>query len=403
LGSHYILDAQIFDSDPFCHDFGEVLRLQLPYLLLFACFLLFIAIIGFVKKIIADNKKLKIAVGMSGGVDSSVAAYLLKEQGYDVTGVYMQCWNSRADGCKADEDRSDAVAVASKLCLKFETLNFIKEYKEKVIEYFYKEYEAGRTPNPDVMCNKEIKFGMFLQWALKNGYDKVATGHYARVEKIGDSYKLLKGLDESKDQSYFLYLLNQEQLSKTLFPVGEMRKKDLRILANKAGLPTFNKPDSVGICFIGEVDIREFLKKRLKEKQGNVVNKDGEVLGSHDGIQFYTIGQRHGFKLIKYVGLPMYVVGKNVERNELVVGFVGDANKDKFEATDLHWIGGVPETRFTCDIRIRHLGELHEANVALNQTVAFVELKDPVFGVAPGQSVVFYIGDVLIGGGIISC
>jgi len=354
-----------------------------------------------VEKIITD-KVLKIAVGMSGGVDSSVVAYLLKEQGHDVTGVYIQCWDFRPDGCRADEDRADAVAVASKLGIKFETLNFIKEYKEKVIDYFYKEYELGRTPNPDVMCNKEIKFGMFLQWALKNGFDKVATGHYARVEKIGDSYKLLKGLDDSKDQSYFLYLLNQEQLSKTLFPVGEMRKKDLRTLAKKAGITTFDKPDSVGICFIGEVDIREFLKKRLKEKQGNVVNKDGEVIGSHDGIQFYTIGQRHGFKLTKYVGLPMYVVGKNVEKNELIVGFAGEVNKDKIEATDLHWIGDAPESKFRCDVRIRHLGELHKANVTLNQAKAFVELEDPIFGVAPGQSVVFYDGDVLVGGGIIS-
>ncbi len=349
---------------------------------------------------VSGDKK-RIAVGMSGGVDSSVAAYLLKEQGYEIVGVYMQCWDSRADGCRADEDRADAVAVASKLGIKFEYLDFIKEYKEIVIDYFYKEYEAGRTPNPDVMCNKEIKFGLFLEWALENGFDGVATGHYARVEKDDNGYKLMKGLDESKDQSYFLYLLNQDQLSRTMFPVGDMKKSDLRKLAEETGLSTFDKPDSVGICFIGEVNIKEFLKARLPVKVGNVVNSAGEVLGTHEGVQFYTIGQRHGFEIEKYVGLPMYVVGKNVEKNELVVGFAKEVNVSKFKVTDLHWIGEKPADKFECDVRIRHLGELHKADVVVEDGVASLSLVEPIFGVAPGQSAVFYDGDVVLGGGII--
>ena len=212
-----------------------------------------------------NKNKLKIAVGLSGGVDSSVAAYLLKKRGHDVVGVHMQCWDQRGDGCAADEDRADAAEVAGILGIKFEVLNFVDTYKNKVIKYFYSEYEKGRTPNPDVMCNKEIKFGLFLDWAVKAGFDYVATGHYAGILNttgdVGGIYKLLKGVDSSKDQSYFLYLLGQEQLSKTLFPVGDKTKKDVRSIAKEAGLPTHSKPDSVGICFIGDIDVKEFLKQ----------------------------------------------------------------------------------------------------------------------------------------------
>ena len=345
----------------------------------------------------------KVAVGISGGVDSSVAAYLLKEQGYEVTGVYMQCWDTKADGCQADRDRSDAVAVASHLGIKFEYLNFVQEYKDRVIDYFYSEYEAGRTPNPDVMCNKEIKFGLFLDWAMENGYGGVATGHYARVRRNeGGSYELLKGVDVSKDQSYFLYLLGQDQLAKTLFPVGGMIKKELRVLAEKVGIPTFNKPDSMGICFVGEVDIREFLKKRLPEINGSVVNSEGEVIGKHFGVHFYTIGQRHGFELTKYVGLPLYVIGKNVEKNELIVGFAKEVNKKEFYAANLHWVSKIPASTFEADVRIRHLGELHRAKVTFEGDTARVTLNDHIFAVAPGQSAVFYDGDVVLGGGIIT-
>lgn len=345
-------------------------------------------------------KTKRVAVGLSGGVDSSVSAHILKEQGYELTGVYMQCWDEKADGCTAEQDRKDAVAVATKLGIKFEYLNFIKEYNEKVVEYFYKEYQAGRTPNPDVMCNREIKFGLFLKWAMENGFDYVATGHYART----DGKHLLKGVDPGKDQSYFLYVLNEEQLSKTLFPVGGMKKPEVREIAKKLGLVTATKPDSVGICFIGEVDIKDFLKRRLKIVPGNVVNAEGEVIGKHEGVWFYTIGQRHGFKVTKYTGLPMYVVGKNAEKNELIVGHVSEVNKKSFKVEELHWINGLQENEFDCEVRIRHLGEDFACRVifdAKNNT-AEVTLKDNVFGVAPGQSAVFYSGDVCLGGGVIT-
>ncbi|MFA6981872.1 MAG: tRNA 2-thiouridine(34) synthase MnmA [Patescibacteria group bacterium] len=343
------------------------------------------------------NKRIKVAVGVSGGVDSSVSAYLLKEQGYDVTGVYMQCWDSKLDGCTAEADRSDAVKVCAKLGIKFESLDFIKDYKTKVIEYFFSEYEKGRTPNPDVICNKEIKFGMFLDWALRNGFSLIATGHYARTQEQDGQVKLLKGVDVSKDQSYFLYALNQIQLSKVLFPVGGMKKTAVREIAKKVGLHTASKPDSVGICFIGEVDIKKFLEKRLEIKKGNVVNKKGEVIGEHDGIWFYTIGQRHGFRLSTYVGMPLYVVDKNVEKNELIVGFAGDVLKKSFETESPHWIGDPPSFPLDCEVRVRHLGELHKCTLDENK----VTLVDPIFGIAPGQSAVFYDGDRTLGGGII--
>lgn len=350
-----------------------------------------------------NNTKKKIAVGLSGGVDSSVAAHLLKEQGHDVTGVFMQCWDAKADGCRADEDRDDAVKVANKLGIKFASLDFIDAYKSKVIDYFYEEYKAGRTPNPDVLCNKEIKFGLFLGWALKEGFDYVATGHYSKVIEKDGKFELHKGADDSKDQSYFLYLLGQKELSKTIFPLGEITKSDVRKIAKEIGLHTYDKRDSVGICFIGEVDIKDFLSKRIKMHKGVVVDTKGKVMGTHDGAEFYTIGQRHGFEINKYVGLPLYVVDKNVEKNELIVGFAGDANKDSFIVTDSHWVSGKePDFPLECDVRIRHLGELFEATVDKKKNSLEVKLHDPIFGVAPGQSAVFYANSKLLGGGVIN-
>ncbi|MBI2414847.1 tRNA 2-thiouridine(34) synthase MnmA [candidate division WWE3 bacterium] len=362
---------------------------------------------------------MKVAVGLSGGVDSSVSAYLLKEQGYDVTGVYMQCWDARADGCSAEEDRADAVKVAAHLRIPFKHLDFINEYKTRVIKHFYNEYQAGRTPNPDVLCNKEIKFGIFLDWALENGFDFVATGHYARVQTNDGKCKLLTGLDNSKDQSYFLYLLDQKKLSHALFPIGALSKNEVREIAQKVGFHNFSKPDSVGICFIGEVDMKSFLKGKIQTAPGSVVDKTGETIGTHDGVQFYTIGQRHGFKVEKYFGLPLYVIGKNPEKNELVVGFAKDGLRESFEVGDVHWIGSKPDDNFECCVRIRHLGEMYlahctfikedqqgkggalELNISNNNSKIQVNLVDSIFGIAPGQSAVFYVGEVVLGGGII--
>ncbi len=345
----------------------------------------------------------KVAVGLSGGVDSSVTAYLLKEQGYDVTGIYMTCWEARVDGCRSDEDRKDAVRVAAKLGIKFESLDFIKPYKEKVIEYFYSEYKKGRTPNPDILCNKEIKFGLFLDWAAENGFDAIATGHYAQNEYINNSYKLLMGLDKTKDQSYFLYRLGQYELAKTLFPLGRYLKEDVRAIAKREDLHTYNKPDSVGICFIGEVDIKEFLKKHIKPKNGNVINTKGEIIGVHDGVWYYTIGQRHGFTITKYVGLPLYVVGKNIAKNELIVGFVQDASVDKFYVSDINWIVKKPQLPLKCMVRIRHLGLLYKAIISeISPDKLLISLEDSVFAIADGQSAVFYSENELLGGGIIN-
>ena len=341
----------------------------------------------------------KVAVGLSGGVDSSVSAYLLKKQGYEVTGVYMQCWDSKADGCRAEEDRADAVKAASHIGIPFLTLDFRAEYKQKVIEYFYKSYEEGLTPNPDILCNKEIKFGLFMDWAIKEGFDFVATGHYARIK----NNTLMRGIDNTKDQSYFLYLLNKEQLKKIIFPLGEMRKIEVRKIAKKVGLQNFNKPDSMGICFIGEVDIKDFLSKKLPIKVGNVVDKNGEIIGTHDGVYFYTIGQRHGFKITKYYGLPLYVIGKNMEKNELIVGFGKDGLRRNFEVSDLHWIEKMPSGKINCDVRIRHLGALNKASLTEDGKGTYtVETREPLLGVAAGQGAVFYDSkDVVLGGGII--
>jgi tRNA-uridine 2-sulfurtransferase len=351
--------------------------------------------------------KKRVAVGLSGGVDSSVAAYLLAKRGYEITGVFIQCWDARADGCKSDEDRKYAIETATKLGIKFVQLDFRKQYKSKVIKYFYEEYEAGRTPNPDVMCNKEIKFGLFYDWAMKNGFDYVATGHYARVKELsGGRYKLLKGVDPGKDQTYFLYVLNQEQLGHVLFPVGGLLKSKVREIAKKQELPSAKRAESMGICFIGEVDIKKFLKAKLPEKVGRVLDLAGEIIGSHDGAWFYTIGQRHGFKLNTYFGHPMYVISKDAKKNVLVVGEEKDAYTKEFTVGNLHWLNADPfesAKTFDCDVRIRHLGELHKALVTkMTGERARIVLKTPVFAVAPGQSVVLYHGAIVSGGGIIA-
>jgi tRNA-uridine 2-sulfurtransferase len=403
----------------------------------------------------------KTAVGLSGGVDSAVSAHLLKQAGYDVVGVYMRCWRADFPGCTADQDKAAAVAVAAHLDIHLEELDFIDAYKQKVISYFYSEYRAGRTPNPDVMCNREIKFGLFFEWAMENGFDYVATGHYARVAsssatptpfpssavalsrsatpslntiavpkyeeltkvlKDPNTYYMLSGVDPKKDQSYFLYVLEQEHLKKIIFPLGELEKTRVREIAKDIGLPNASRPDSTGICFIGEVDIKKFLEIEIPQKEGNVVNMAGEVIGTHSGAHYFTLGQRHGFTVEKYQGIPLYVVSKDVVKNELVVGTKEDASSAKFFVTDLHWISGVPKFPFNCLVRIRHLGEFYECVVEnvqqmsdvgesmqgaglesgqKQQKTLKVTSEKPIFAVSSGQSTVFYKNDVVLGGGVI--
>ncbi len=349
----------------------------------------------------------KVALGMSGGVDSSLSAVLLKEQGYEVTGVFLECW--RAPGCRAEEDRKDALNVALKLGIPFRVLDFKDTYKEKVVEYFFREYEAGRTPNPDVLCNKEIKFGLFYEWAMENGFEYVATGHYA--QNLAGSLSMSE--DAWKDQTYFLYRLRGEQLPHILFPIGHLTKKEVRALALEKGLSVAKKPDSTGICFIGEINVHNFLKERLGELPGDVVDTKGRKIGEHKGLWFYTIGQRHGFEssfkdakhvegVDKHAIPPFYVIRKDREKNQLIVGFGAETFSDSFSVEDIHWINQPPKIGQKLQVRIRHTGKLLSAHLEeTGNDKLIVKLDDAAQGVASGQSVVFYDESICLGGGVI--
>lgn len=358
--------------------------------------------------------KPRVALGMSGGVDSSVAAHLLVEQGYDVTGVFLECW--RAPGCRSEEDRKDALKVALSLGIPFKVLDFKQTYKDKVVEYFFDEYQAGRTPNPDVLCNKEIKFGLFYDWAMEQGFEYIATGHYASIFADSRQKKFLSiPKDTHKDQTYFLYLLDKNYLDHVLFPLGALSKTEVRELAKAKDIHVASKKDSVGICFIGDINVHHFLKERLGENPGEVVDTSGNVLGSHTGLWFYTIGQRHGFSvqdktlinqsdgsvIEKHNIPPFYVVGKKPEVNQLVVGFGADTYFAEFSVSKLHWITEEPQTSKLL-VRIRHTGKLLNGSLE-NGTV---RLDEPCQGIAEGQSAVFYQQHqdrvVCLGGGVIS-
>ena len=342
----------------------------------------------------------KVYVGMSGGVDSSVTAALLKEQGYDVTGVYMKNWTQDLPGMKCPwaDDLADAKRVAVQLGIDFKVFDFETEYRHKVVEYMIDEYKRGRTPNPDIMCNQEVKFKLFLEAALEDGADMIATGHYARV-KDG---QLLKAVDANKDQTYFLYRVTRQALEKTLFPLGEYQKSDVRTMAKERGLYTATKKDSQGICFVGQIGIREFLSQYVEQTAGDIIDKKtGNVLGQHDGAIFYTIGQRHGLDIGG--GLPYYVVGKDMEKNEVYV--TTDLNDEALwrpEVTlgDVHWIDEAP-AEATYDMRVRHRAALTPAHLAYHDDTIVLSLEHPERAVAAGQSVVIYDGDRCLGGGIV--
>lgn len=349
----------------------------------------------------------RVAVGLSGGVDSAVSLLLLKEQGYDVVGVHMQCWDYNEEGCTGERDKSDAVLLCSQLEVPFKFLDFQKEYQDKVIQNFYDEYESGRTPNPDVLCNKEIKFGLFFDWAMENGFDFIATGHYAKISNFGDSnnsYKLLIPKDTIKDQTYFLYRIKNQQLKSIIFPLGNLLKDEVKEIAFQNDLKVFNKPESMGICFIGKVNIKDFLKRRISEKVGSVVNTLGEVIGRHRGVAFYTIGQRHGFEIFKYTGSPMYVVEKIAGTNTLIVGTDKDCLRQSFKVNNLNFCSEIIDRNCNVLSRIRHQGELIKSKINIESDGEFhVFLSKKVSGVAPGQSCVFYSpSGIVLGGGIIS-
>ncbi len=351
--------------------------------------------------------KQRIVVGLSGGVDSSVTALLLKEQGYEVVGVFMKNWDEDDDDphCPARQDFLDVLAVADKLGIEVEAVNFAQEYKDRVFSYFLREYEAGRTPNPDVLCNAEIKFKAFLDYAMQLGADKIATGHYAQVRERDGKFELLKAEDGTKDQSYFLYRLNQAQLSKTLFPLGQLYKREVREIANKAGLANANKKDSTGICFIGERPFREFLEKYLPKKPGEMQTPEGKAVGQHQGLMYYTIGQRQGLG-IGGQGDPWFVAGKDMERNLLIVVQGHDHPlllRDTLTATDLSWVSGeAPHTHWVYSAKTRY--RQPDAPCSLNHVdpdTLEVAFGAPQWAVTPGQSVVVYESQVCLGGGII--
>ena len=372
-----------------------------------------------------SSKQSSIVVGLSGGVDSSVTALLLKQQGMDVSAIFMKNWNEDDDEgyCPAEEDFADAQSIAAELEIPFHGVNFAPEYWDNVFSYFLDEYKAGRTPNPDILCNKEIKFKVFLDYALAQGANKIATGHYARVKEEDGQFYLLKGKDNNKDQSYFLYTLGQYPLSKTLFPVGELEKPEVRHLAEKFHLATWDKKDSTGICFIGERDFSKFLSQYLPAKPGKMVTPDGEVVGQHQGLMYHTLGQRKGLGIggrksdkasnSKTAGLPWFAAQKDLEKNQLIVVQGKDhplLYSQKLTASKLHWVSGkAPTAPFQCMAKTRYrqpdqaciITEINDYDTE-NGSHCVVEFDSPQFAITPGQSVVFYQGEICLGGGVIN-
>ena len=356
--------------------------------------------------------KKKVIVGMSGGVDSSVTALLLKEQGYEVVGLFMKNWedDDTDEYCPAKQDLIDAVAVADRLGIEIEAVNFSKEYKEKVFNGFLDEYRAGRTPNPDIFCNSEIKFRAFLDHAMGMGADLIATGHYAQVREIDGLFQLLKAEDGSKDQSYFLYRLNQSQLSKTLFPLGGLYKREVREIARKAGLATSEKKDSTGICFIGERPFREFLQRYLPTEPGEMRTPEGKVVGRHSGLMYYTLGQRQGLGIGGSKdgdGTPWFVAGKDMTNNVLTVVQGHDHPllfSDGLHAEQMHWIAGSePRTHWVYAAKTRYRQPDAPCEIdAITGENCEIRFGLPQWAVTPGQSVVVYESRVCLGGGIIT-
>lgn len=345
----------------------------------------------------------KVFVGLSGGVDSSVSAALLKQQGYDVTGVYMKNWSRDLPGlpCPWKDDYQDAKRVAVQLGIDFKLYDFEKQYQQKVVDYMLDGFKAGLTPNPDIMCNQEIKFKLFLEAALEDGADLIATGHYASTR--GGHLYIAK--DDNKDQTYFLGRVSKEALQKTIFPLGDYTKPQVRQLAKDFGLATADKKESMGICFVGKVGIKVFLEQYVDKKPGKIVDQLGKVIGEHDGAIFYTIGQRHGLEVGG--GLPYYVTGKDMEKNEVYV--TTDLQDEKLwsrelKLTSAHWIGGEPDNPKALAVRTRHRAKLIPIKLLnkLSNSLWQAELTEEVRALTPGQSAVFYSGNECLGGGIIT-
>ncbi len=357
-------------------------------------------------------KENNIFVGMSGGVDSSVAALLLQQQGYAVHGLFMKNWegDDKDDYCAAEADLADAQTVCDKLNIPLQGVNFSDQYWDRVFQYFLDEYSAGRTPNPDILCNKEIKFKAFLDYALAQGADKIATGHYARVREVDGEYQLLKGVDHNKDQTYFLYTLGQAQLAKSLFPVGELEKPQVRKLAEQHQLITYNKKDSTGICFIGERDFKAFLQQYLPAQPGEMQTPEGQTVGKHDGLMYYTLGQRQGLGIGGLKGFsdtPWYVADKDLDNNILIV-VQGNTHPllhhQQCIASDMHWVAGsAPADSFRCSAKTRYRQQdaACEVRYEPEQDHWQICFDEPQWAITPGQAIVFYQDDICLGGGTI--
>ncbi|MCT8552792.1 tRNA 2-thiouridine(34) synthase MnmA [Glaesserella parasuis] len=361
---------------------------------------------------LAENPKKKVICGMSGGVDSSVSAFILQQQGYQVEGLFMKNWeeDDDTDYCTAAADLADAQAVCDKLGIKLHKINFAAEYWDNVFEHFLAEYKAGRTPNPDILCNKEIKFKAFLEYAAEDlGADFIATGHYVRRPPLDQQPKLLRGLDSNKDQSYFLYTLSEQQVAQSLFPVGDIEKPIVRAIAEDLGLATAKKKDSTGICFIGERKFKDFLARYLPAQAGDIKTVDGQVIGRHDGLMYHTLGQRKGLGIGGVKGASenaWYVVEKDLVNNVLIVAQGQDNSallSSGLIASQLHWVDRQPireKLRCTVKTRYRQADILCEIQPLDDETIRVI-FDEPQIAVTPGQSAVFYQGEVCLGGGII--
>ncbi len=355
----------------------------------------------------AFSENRRVIVGMSGGVDSSVAALLLKRQGYDVVGVFMQNWEEKDDEgvCTAQEDHEDVRRVCDKIEIPYYTVNFAREYRERVFSYFLAEYAAGRTPNPDVLCNCEIKFKAFLDLAMNAGAFAMATGHYARLEKRGERVRLLRARDAGKDQTYFLAGLTQAQLEKAMFPIGELQKSELRKIASEAGLATAAKKDSTGICFIGERNFKRFLMQYLPARPGDMVTQEGKIVGRHDGLMYYTLGQRRGLGIggvCESSGESWFVIGKDMERNLLIVqqGEHEEIFSLGLTANKMSYIEGEPPAKeFECTAKFRYRQADSPVHIKVQGEGILVDFLEPERAVTPSQWVVLYDGEVCLGGG----
>lgn len=357
------------------------------------------------------TKSKRIVVGMSGGVDSSVTALLLKQQGYDVIGLFMKNWedDDNSEYCSSRQDLLDAVSVADTIGIPIEAVNFSKEYKDRVFSYFLREYEAGRTPNPDILCNAEIKFKAFLDHAIALGADTIATGHYAQVREVNGAFQLLKASDASKDQSYFLHRLNQAQLSKAIFPLGNILKSEVRRIAEQHGLSNHAKKDSTGICFIGERPFREFLSGYLPTQPGDMFTPEGQRVGKHIGLSFYTLGQRQGLGIggaKESSGEPWFVAAKDMQRNRLIVVQGHDHAlllTQQVDVLDMHWISGnAPDLTRGYAAKTRYRQQDADCHIASSgHDLTRYNFAHAQWAVTPGQSVVAYDGEICLGGGII--